>query len=61
MIAILKVNVKTVTGIAQKLNKLGMIELIDIPHGEGPGRPGQGYLEAGAIEGIDTTDAQTKV
>ncbi|KKM66405.1 hypothetical protein LCGC14_1481520 [marine sediment metagenome] len=61
MVAILKVNVKTVTSIAQKLNKLGMIQLVDIPHGEGPGRPGQGYLEAGAIVDIDTTDAARKV
>jgi hypothetical protein len=61
MVAILHVNIKTVTSIAQKLNKLGMIQLVDIPGGEAGGRPAQGYLEAGAVQDVDTTDAETKV
>ena len=61
MVAILHVNIKTVTSIAQKLEKLGLIQLVDIPHKEGPGRFSQGYLEAGAVQDIDTADAVTKV
>ncbi len=56
MRAILKVSMKTVTNTAQKLHELGVIQYVDIPHAEGPGRPGQGYLEATAIQNLDVSD-----
>ena len=58
---ILGVSMKTVTNTAQSLQKLGMITYIDIPHVEGPGRPGQAYLGAGAIQDLSTEDELEQV